>query len=710
MDPNPNETTPEPLRTGSSAFGTAPHGANESPAGSMYERLTECLHRLRDDLVIFRDPQVRNHLETLPIQPFLSRPPPQPLSDTPTRESLAQHLATILSLRTTLVEAEAALKDAREADLANRKRAARAEGKLAELRAQQDMNERSQSDAVDVAAARIRSVESEASTAIRKAKSEASQLSKRVFDLDAQVNSLKEVADASKSVAKKFENRALAAERELNTVKQAFEVKERVTKLELEAGKERERRLLEETTMRSTSTRKSEEDMNQALRDERRRADLLEQQAVQLKSEVEWMSGKVARSEEELHKAENLISELNFRAERTVDAEKEAKELRERVTLLDKVERERPIVTEKLNALTREKDALRKMICELVPSRDVNEGVDLLRRLANQDVNAIAQLRTANGGEVSAIDNTSLVEEVELLRKRCKDLEGKMGQQGTGAAHREMSTGSMTIRVRQLLEKDANTSEASGKTDASLKRQDNDDDIEMEDSNSSLSLLREYRDMLKEMDAVIGMREGEIERLKTELATKEENTEEFKEGEPDFDKKVTKVLHLPENPLQEAIMLYRTEQENLRSKKRLRGVGGSEDILSKQDADSIHQQMSEMREEYDELKRRAVLGDRTKQVALKRIEEVRSAVYNLFGWSMKVSGTMYRLSSIYAESPEEVLHFCVNEEGSMSLIDCDYAHKLSSELEQFVVRMNSFPALLAHITSENFEKTTAFMS
>ena len=115
-----------------------------------------------------------------------------------------------------------------------------------------------------------------------------------------------------------------------------------------------------------------------------------------------------------------------------------------------------------------------------------------------------------------------------------------------------------------------------------------------------------------------------------------------------------------------------------------------------------------MEKELEVMKQKAVIGDRTKVTALKRIDEVRMTVYNLFGWSMKISGTVYELSSIYAESPLEVLYFCVNTEGGMSLVDCDYARRLSSELEQYVDRVNSFPALLSHITMTNLEKSTAF--
>lgn len=708
MDSKANESSPEPSRTIGSAFSTPLRRNDGSPNGTMYERLTECLHRLRDDLVIFRDPQVRSHLETLPVHSTISSsPPPCPISDTPTRDSLAQHLATILSLRTTLVEAEAALRDAREADLANRKRAARAEGKLAELVAQQDVNERSQTDTVDAAAARIRTVESEASNAVQKAKHEASRLSQRVTDLDTQVAQLKAAADASKKQAKRFETRALAAESELAAVKQSVELKERVTRLDLEAAKQREKRLLEEATMRTASSRQSAEAKDQLLGDERKRASLLEQQGIQLKSEVQWMSAKLARGEEELVKSEATISELKERIKQLENSDQEVKDLRARVTTLKQTEQENAVFVEKARALAREKDELRKLICSLVSSGDVKEGVNLLRRLANKDPSAVAQLRkfsNDDGGTDPA--NASLAKEAESLRNKCQELEKKLAERDAEGLHAEVSTGSMTVRVQQLLQKEVTAQQM--ETHQTVRSTE---DVEMEEADSPRSLLEEYRKMLKEMDTVIGTREGEIERLKTELAAKgpsEENQHE--EGEPDFDRKVIKVLHLSENPLQMAIMLHRAEHENMRSKKRVRGSDESLiDTISKKDADDMRQQMTEMREEYDELKRRAVLGDRTKQVALKRIEEVRSAVYNLFGWSMKVSGTMYRLSSIYAESPEEVLHFCVNEEGSMSLMDSPYAQKLSGELEQFVERMNSFPALLAHITIENFEKTTAFM-
>jgi len=91
-----------------------------------------------------------------------------------------------------------------------------------------------------------------------------------------------------------------------------------------------------------------------------------------------------------------------------------------------------------------------------------------------------------------------------------------------------------------------------------------------------------------------------------------------------------------------------------------------------------------------------------------KIEEFRLACYNLFGYKMQVSGAKYTLSSMYADREEDVLCFGRNESGGMELLETPYCARLQEELDQFLRKWNSIPALLAHITSDNFQKTTVF--
>lgn len=102
------------------------------------------------------------------------------------------------------------------------------------------------------------------------------------------------------------------------------------------------------------------------------------------------------------------------------------------------------------------------------------------------------------------------------------------------------------------------------------------------------------------------------------------------------------------------------------------------------------------------------MAQRIKEVAKRKIEELRAAVYALFGWRIQMAGAVYTLSSAYAESGEEVLCFGLGERGQVQILDTAYGAALEREIRQYCDQMGSVPALLAHVTMENFEKTTMF--
>lgn len=184
-------------------------------------------------------------------------------------------------------------------------------------------------------------------------------------------------------------------------------------------------------------------------------------------------------------------------------------------------------------------------------------------------------------------------------------------------------------------------------------------------------------------------------------------------GDIDYDPSEVKVLHLKENPLVQATQAKQVELDKAKGKKRLRTAiepdtspvrEGPQDTR----VTELEQALQELIATNADLAKSSKVGIRTGEIAKRKIEEVRAAVYNLFGWSMRVSGAKYTIASIYAESPKDFLEFGINEAGTMTLHETDYTSRLASEIEVYVQKMNSIPALLANITVENFEKTTAF--
>ncbi|CDF40660.1 unnamed protein product [Chondrus crispus] len=184
------------------------------------------------------------------------------------------------------------------------------------------------------------------------------------------------------------------------------------------------------------------------------------------------------------------------------------------------------------------------------------------------------------------------------------------------------------------------------------------------------------------------------------------------ETEFDYDPAVAKVVHMKSNPLEQAVKRAQEEEQIKAGKKRMRlDVGdlspGRDGALDSRIL-GLQKEIRELESKNEDLAKKSKLGIRLGEVAKKKIEEVRAAVYNLFGWSMNVYGANYRISSIYAEGPRDLLEFGMNETGTMTLMETEYTSRLAEEIEQYVQKMNSVPALLASITIENFEKTTSF--
>lgn len=183
---------------------------------------------------------------------------------------------------------------------------------------------------------------------------------------------------------------------------------------------------------------------------------------------------------------------------------------------------------------------------------------------------------------------------------------------------------------------------------------------------------------------------------------------------PDFDPKSTKVIHFMNNPLEIGFKTHVEAKEQAKGKKRLRSELESDVrpalVSTKEESGRIavlEAELAKLTELNKELDKLSKVGQRTKLVAKKRIEEVRLAVYNIFGWTMNVKNAKFIMSSMYAEGPCEELQFGLNEKGSFSLHETEYANRLNDEIDQYVRNMKSYPALLAHITMENFNKTTA---
>ncbi|CAL7938793.1 unnamed protein product [Xylocopa violacea] len=87
-------------------------------------------------------------------------------------------------------------------------------------------------------------------------------------------------------------------------------------------------------------------------------------------------------------------------------------------------------------------------------------------------------------------------------------------------------------------------------------------------------------------------------------------------------------------------------------------------------------------------------------------QEYRQACYQLFGWRVdRTKEGRYKLSSQYAESPDDFLFFQISEEG-VDLLETAFSATLGSLVEQHLQRQHSVPMFLNAVQTDLFSQQT----
>lgn len=87
-------------------------------------------------------------------------------------------------------------------------------------------------------------------------------------------------------------------------------------------------------------------------------------------------------------------------------------------------------------------------------------------------------------------------------------------------------------------------------------------------------------------------------------------------------------------------------------------------------------------------------------------QEFRQACYQLFAWRVdRIKEGMYKLSSQYAESPNDFLFFQIDNSG-VNLLETPYSATLSNLIERYLKIQHSVPMFLNALQSELFEQQT----
>lgn len=159
----------------------------------------------------------------------------------------------------------------------------------------------------------------------------------------------------------------------------------------------------------------------------------------------------------------------------------------------------------------------------------------------------------------------------------------------------------------------------------------------------------------------------------------------------------TKVLHLTENP---AAMVQKNIENDL--------AAAQEEIKMLKAAlrDGTHVSPEEIAALKQQLEASKIKLQRMKEEFTSSAQEYRDVCYMLFGYKLDRTGHKnYRLSSMYAESPDEYLTFTLSG-SAVEMVHTDYSENLGDLVEEHLHQHGSFPVFLSALTMELYTRTT----
>ncbi|XP_050674720.1 mitotic spindle assembly checkpoint protein MAD1 [Leptidea sinapis] len=160
----------------------------------------------------------------------------------------------------------------------------------------------------------------------------------------------------------------------------------------------------------------------------------------------------------------------------------------------------------------------------------------------------------------------------------------------------------------------------------------------------------------------------------------------------------TKVLHLADNPaalVQKQIQmdLDAAQEEIKKLKAALREGSGR----------ACPEEMQQLKQQ---LENSRIKLQRMKEEFTSSAQEYRDVCYMLFGYKLDRTGHKnYRVSNMYAESPDEFLTFTLCEDG-IEMVHTDYSTTLEDLIDLHLNQHCSIPMFLAALTMQLFNKTT----
>ncbi|XP_018334311.1 mitotic spindle assembly checkpoint protein MAD1 [Agrilus planipennis] len=170
-----------------------------------------------------------------------------------------------------------------------------------------------------------------------------------------------------------------------------------------------------------------------------------------------------------------------------------------------------------------------------------------------------------------------------------------------------------------------------------------------------------------------------------------------------------RIIHLKKNPLSESIeekekTIERLQEENDKLKRMIRKMEEGLEATKLADTTLTPQEVEAMREK--------VVASENKIQQLKdffkqSMQEFRNVLYMLLGYKIdKLSNAQYKLTSMYAERPEDQICFQLNSEGNLNLLENHFSASLEDMIDLHLRHQKSIPVFLSALTIDLFNNRT----
>lgn len=170
-----------------------------------------------------------------------------------------------------------------------------------------------------------------------------------------------------------------------------------------------------------------------------------------------------------------------------------------------------------------------------------------------------------------------------------------------------------------------------------------------------------------------------------------------------------KVLHLKMNPMSECVAeeeadIKKLRDENDRLKRKIRNMEEGLDHSKLSESMCSTREVKTLKEQNKAME---IKMQRLKEFFKSSSNEFRDVCYMLLGYKInRINSSLYKLSSMYAENPDDHLEFQVNQDGALNMIETQFSSGLEDLIDLHLRQHSSIPAFLSAVTMDLFSRTT----